>query len=86
MILPTKRISQDRALLSIGADILFLLREPKTVSLLWEEFQRAREGTKGTKTVTYDWFVLALDFLYTLHAIELEHGRIQRIVNDTSRI
>lgn len=86
MILPTKRISQDRSLLSVGADILFLLEEPKTVSLLWEQFQRARATTAGTKPVTYDWFVLALDFLFALYAIELEGGRIQKVVNDTPRV
>lgn len=86
MILPTKRLSQDKALLSVGADILFLLKEPKTVSLLWEEFQRARARTRGAKPVTYDWFVLALDFLYAVRAIELERGQIHKVADDTSRV
>jgi len=86
MILPTKRVSQDRALLSVGADVLDLLEEPKTVSLLWDEFQGARVRTRGAKPLTYDWFVLALDFLYALQAIDLERGRIRKVASDTPRI
>jgi hypothetical protein len=37
MILPTKRLGIERAMLTVGAEILELLTEPKTVSRLWEE-------------------------------------------------
>lgn len=75
MILPTKGIESDRALLSLGAGILPLLDESKTVSRLWEEF---REGRRAESRVTFEWFVLALDLLYALGAIELERGRVTR--------
>ena len=39
MILPTKRITAERALLGIGAEVLRLLEEPKTVSRLWNEYK-----------------------------------------------
>ena len=77
MILPTKNLSEDRALLRVGADILGLLSEPKTVSRLWEEVKRKRHNP--ARLLAYDWFVLALDLLYMLNAIELDHGRIRRI-------
>lgn len=78
MILPTKRLGQDRAMLAVGAEVLSMLDEPKTVSRLWEEFQNSREGKPGSGTVTYDWFVLTLDLLYALSAVELELGLLRK--------
>jgi hypothetical protein len=78
MILPTKHLSHDRALLNVGADILRLLTEPKTVSHLWDEIKIARSKTGDSYFLAYDWFVLTLDLLYMLNAIELEKGLIRR--------
>lgn len=35
MILPSKHLPQDRALLTVGAHVLTFLAHPKTVSALW---------------------------------------------------
>lgn len=78
MILPSKQLSATRSLISIGADILYLLNEPKTVSRLWTELQRANTIKYGNVIITYDWFILALDFLYLIAAIELIEGRIHK--------
>lgn len=77
MILPTKSLSSDRALLKIGGDILRLLTMPKTVSRLWEELKREDSNAKKPN-YPYDWFILALDLLYSLRAIELREGKIRR--------
>ena len=77
MILPTKRLGQDRAMLTVGADVLDLLDEPKTVSRLWEELQRNR--MLGVRIVTYDWFILTLSFLYTLRAVEMDRGLLRKV-------
>jgi hypothetical protein len=71
MLLPTKGISADRALLTIGADILEALTTPTSVSGLWERFTRARSETLGAERVTFDWFSLALASLFTMGVIEL---------------
>ena len=78
MILPTKHLNQDRALLGVGAEILCLLTEPKTVSRLWDELKSTKK-TVDSCSLTYDWFVLSLDFLFTLNVIELEKGLIRRV-------
>jgi hypothetical protein len=78
MILPTKRITEDRSLLGIGSDILPHLGEPKTVSRLWFEFQQRRSRTVSS-IVTYDWFVMALDLLFMLGAISMEKGLLRRV-------
>lgn len=79
MILPTKRINAERSLLSVGAGILSLLDEPKTVSRLWHEFKQARSQMAEKSSVTYDWFILALDFLYALNGVKIEKGRVWRV-------
>lgn len=52
MILPTKRLSQDRSLLYVGGEILRLVNEPKTVSRLWQELQSARSAQSGLAPLT----------------------------------
>lgn len=79
MILPTKGIDSDRALLSVGAQVLRLLDEPKTVSLLWDEL---REERCGDSRLTFDWFVLATDLLYILGLVQLDRGRLSRIPSE----
>ncbi len=78
MILPTKRLGVERAMLTVGAEILELLTEPKTVSRLWDELGRVMSERSSTRIVNYDWFVLTLDLLYMLGVLEMDHGRIQR--------
>lgn len=80
MILPSKHLAQDRALLTVGGHILTFLARPKTVSALWEELNQQDQGLGATcpRRITYDWFVLALDMLYSLGTIELENGIVAR--------
>lgn len=80
MILPSKHLPQDRALLTVGGHILTVLTRPKTVSALWEELNRQDQGLVAIRPrrITYDWFVLALDLLYSLGTIELENGLVAR--------
>ncbi|HXQ20028.1 MAG TPA: ABC-three component system middle component 6 [Candidatus Acidoferrales bacterium] len=77
MILPTKGIAADRALLSVGAGVLRLLDEPKTVSRVWDEMRRAQPTS--SVSVTFDWFVLAMDLLCVLGTIDLEKGRLRKV-------
>ena len=80
MILPSKHLPQDRALLTVGAHVLTFLARPKTVSALWEELNRQSQAgvVIRPRRITYDWFVLALDLLYSLGTIELENGLVAR--------
>ena len=78
MILPTKRLTEDRALLAVGADILKILDEPKTVSRVWADLSRSRRKNELLGPLTFDWFVLALDLLFTIKAIIHEQGFITK--------
>lgn len=79
MILPSKHLPQDRALLTVGALVLTFLAHPKTVSALWEELNWHDASLAATpRRITYDWFLLALDLLFALGTIELENGLVAR--------
>lgn len=80
MILPTKRLSANKALLVIGAEVLALLEQPATVSQLWREFKSARTSRGPQGGISYDWFILSLDFLFIIGAIELSKGRLKKVV------
>ena len=79
MILPSKHLPQERALLTIGAEVLIRLDRPKTVSSLWEELGHKDTNQKDSApNLGYDWFVLALDLLYAIGAIDFKSGIIRR--------
>ena len=79
MILPTKRLSIESSLLGVGADVLRLLNQPKTVSRIWEELKDVRQplNDRGER-LTFEWFVLALDLLFLTEAVSLDEGLLER--------
>jgi hypothetical protein len=77
LVLPTKRLPEDRALLAVGADVLQMLAHPLTVSKLWEEINRRR--TNRNTPLPFDWFILALSFLFAIGVVDLREGRLFRI-------
>ena len=78
MILPTKHLPPDRALLGIGAEILGHLMEPRSVSELWEAVREARGRNSSATPLSFDWFVLALNLLYAISAVDHSNGIVRR--------
>jgi hypothetical protein len=78
MILPTKGITPDRALLAVGGDLLDVLSQPMTVSRLWHLVRRERIRRNQRSPLTYDWFVIALDFLHIVGVVELDETNLIR--------
>jgi len=79
MILPTKHIYEERALLTVGARLLTRLSTPKTVSTLWEEVRQCTASEYDmVPTLRYDAYLLTLDLLNLMGAIELEAGLLCR--------
>ena len=72
MILPTKHLSAERALLTVGSELLAHLRHPRTVSALWDM------SRINSKHISYDWFVLSLDFLFMIGAVRLDGGVVAK--------
>lgn len=74
MILPTKHIPQNEALIGVGATLLAHLSEPMTVSGLWDRLRS--EPNVGT----FERFVLASNLLYLMGAIDIVDGLMIRTV------
>lgn len=73
MILPSKHIPQDQALIGVGASMLAAIDSPQTVSALWDR-------TRALPNVgTYERFVLVLSLLFIIGAIELDSGLIRKV-------
>lgn len=72
MIAPTKGIAPQRALLSIGAQIIQSIDSPVTVSQAWNRLQEWRAKNDHRDAVPFWWFSLALDVIFSLGLIEFD--------------
>lgn len=77
MILPTKHIPLDQSLIGAGAVILQLIHRPISVSRLWVKVREV------SSIGNFERFILTLDMLHIIGAIELENNKIKRVENDT---
>lgn len=78
MIAPTKGIAPDRALLAVGAQIAMQLDRPLTVSQTWSRLREWRQENGHSAPLSFGWFVLALDILHALGAIDLNNDLLTR--------
>lgn len=72
MILPNKNIKMEYSLLNCGALILSDISGSSTISAIWEK-AKTKEAL-----VSYEKFVLTLDYLYMIDAIYIKNGLIVR--------
>lgn len=77
MILPTKHITLNKSLLGVGGLLLGHLAKPRTLTSLWETVKDHPD------IVTYERFILSLDFLYIIGAVDLRDGLLRRCGNDS---
>ena len=80
MILPTKHLSPDRAIITVASEILGLINNRSTVSSVWNDIQDKHRASMRQGEIPYDWFILSLDFLYLISAIDENHGNLTRTV------
>lgn len=81
MILPTKCLMPEMALLTIGADILNELHQARPVLEVWERVQAAHPETSPDRSPSFDWFILAVNFLYAASIIDYNAGLLSRGVH-----
>nr|WP_321482228.1 ABC-three component system middle component 6 [uncultured Cohaesibacter sp.] len=77
--MPTKHIKTENALIGVGGEVLSMLQGEKTASVLFSELQTWREENE-LPTLHFDWFLLALDFLYAIGAISFEDGLLRKVL------
>jgi hypothetical protein len=68
MILPSKHVQPERALVGVGAEIICARTTPMTMSRKWDEIRGRRTLADPNAPLDYEWFVLALDFLVDLNS------------------
>lgn len=78
MLMPTKHIKTENALIGVGGEVLALLEDEKTVSRLFFDLQERRRVSE-LSTIQFDWFLLTIDFLYTVGAIRFEDGVLKKL-------
>lgn len=72
MIMPTKGISPQRALLTVGAQVASVLDSPLTVSQAWLRLREWRQENDHAAPVPFEWFALSLDLLYALGVLQFD--------------
>ncbi|EJL6259242.1 hypothetical protein SD340_003883 [Vibrio fluvialis] len=73
MIMPSKYLREEEALIGISAVLLPLVENNGNLTTLWE-------SAKKIKNIgSFERFILALDFLYLLGIIDLRNNKIVRI-------
>ncbi len=78
MLMPTKHIKTENALIGVGGEVLALLDRNKTVSRLFHDLQERRQSD-GLTTIQFDWFLLAVDFLFSIEAVRFDAGLIKKM-------
>lgn len=73
MIMPSKYLREDEALIGISAALLPLVENNGNLTALWESAKKI--GAIGS----FERFILALDFLYLLGLIDLNNNKIVRV-------
>jgi hypothetical protein len=67
VILPSKHITTERALLSVAGWIFSRLNRPMSVSRLWDDLR----DYWSERPLAYQWFVLSMDLLFLMGLVEL---------------
>ena len=72
-LLPNKHVPTERSLVGIGALLLNRFEKSITVSSLWDSVKEEPE------IGAFCNYILALDFLYTIGAIDLQQGFLVKV-------
>ncbi len=75
MIMPSKYLKEDEALIGLGAILLQNLHEKANLSVLWEDVKRAES------VCTFERFVLALDLLFLLGLIDIQKNEVTKVAS-----
>jgi hypothetical protein len=79
VLLPSKFIGTDQALLTLGGQILIQLKAPLSVAETWTQLNRWRAEQQMQSFIPFWWFALALDVTFSIGAVQFEHGLLRKI-------
>ncbi|MEI3587381.1 MAG: ABC-three component system middle component 6 [Lachnospiraceae bacterium] len=70
MILPKKQLSVSESFFGFGAFLLRQLSKPMTIDDLWEYYKEAYSKERYLTKFSFDQYIMALDYLFIIGAIE----------------
>lgn len=85
MLLPSKSVPTDQALLAVAAQILIQLERPGSIIAVWERLLAWRAGRGLDSPLPFWWFALALDVLYMIGVVDLRAGELRKTHADIAR-
>ena len=74
MLLPTKHTRISDSLISLGALILSALKEKQSIDSLWSLINASFNTPDYPSKHNYTNFLLAIDYLYSIGAVETDEG------------
>lgn len=86
MIMPKKHITLSESYLGLGAYVLEVLSAPMTIDSCWDKIlvSYIKKG-KISKKHSFNNFILTLDLLYALNAIDLnQKGELYNVFKETN--
>ena len=78
MILPEKHLSIYESFIGFGGYFLKIFDKPLTVDTLWKNYIKEYEKKLYPVKFSFDRFLIALDFLYMIGAINSNEGVLYR--------
>ena len=82
MLMPSKHIRLSESIFGLAAFLLQILAAPKNLDNLWAEFCKINNTRTLPAYHSFDNYVLALDFLFSVGLIEqTTSGEVQRASN-----
>lgn len=81
VLLPSKFIEPDQALLTLGGQILLQLNTPLSVDETWNRLNDWRSKQQMQSSVPFWWFALALDVAFCIGAVQSEDGLLRKTDN-----
>lgn len=83
MILPSKHIRFSESLLGLGAIVLSIINEPKSIDEIWFKYSEVNNRkNKFPAHHNFDHIVLALNYLFVIGAVSIDNsGKIYNASN-----
>lgn len=70
MLLPAKHIKLSESLIALGGFVLKSLNKPKNVDHIWAEIRQTNNTSFFPANHSYDNFLLSIDYLFIIGAID----------------
>ncbi|MCC3359371.1 ABC-three component system middle component 6 [Bacillus sp. REN16] len=83
MILPQKHIKLSESIFAMGAIILSLLDNRKSIGIdeLWEKLMSKNRNDKIIDNYSFDKFIISLDYLFTIGVVDTnENGGLIKCI------